>query len=173
MTVLKELVGEALSILDRLNTRIEDNIISRAATLKPQVVSLAKRVQDLIDITKKVFVSIEKAYGDVEAPRTIIVEPLWSISVLENRLVITRHKPKTISVSYVKPEESILIRSKDYYVELRAGAIKLGRLVLSLEVDPADGEELAKKQEDIKYVLKKVVPEVELMSISAEKKFMK
>ncbi len=173
MTKLKELTDAAVTVLDALNTRIENNVISRAATLKPQIVSLAKRIQDLISLVKKTLLAVEKAYGDIESPKTIVVEPLWSISVFDDRLVITRHKPKTITLSYSKSEGTVVVRAKDYSVELGSGVVKMGRLVLKLEVDPADADELAAKQNDIKYVLKEVIPEVELMSIAAEKKFAK
>lgn len=171
MVKLGELVIEAKNTLETLDNRINNNILSRAATLKPQVISLAKRIQDLLKFVRKILDLLEKNYGEMKPSSTVVVEPLWSISVYGDKLVVTRHKPRVISISYSKSDGAVYIRSKDYAIVVKKGVIQMGRQAIKVELDPGDPEELASKQDDIRYVLKEVMPSIELMNIALEKKF--
>jgi len=168
-----QLVNEALNILSSFRNVIENKILSKSASLKPQVISISQKLVDISTMLFRLFESISKFVSNKEPGTSVVPSTWWSISIYSDRIVITRHKPIVVSVAYVKDEEKITFKTKYIKLELQRGIIKLQKRGLKLELDPSDLEDIARKLSDIKYVLRDVAGDLELLTYNAEKRFSK
>ncbi|MCD6487865.1 MAG: hypothetical protein J7K21_01395 [Desulfurococcales archaeon] len=171
MTKGDELAKEALSVLNTFMSRIENNALAKVATLKPQVVSIAQRFMELGNLLSRIFNSSLKKLGELEQGRSLYIHPWWSLSVYGDRTVITRHKPFTISFTYISSENKIVVKTKRYKAELSGAHVVLRKLGYKIELDPGDPGELNNKVNDIKYLLKEIFYPIEQAVLIAEKKF--
>ena len=165
-----QLVNEALDLLRSFRGIVENKVLSKSATLKPQVVSIAQKIIDVSNTLSKLFETVSKHVSESDPGSTVIPSPWWSISVYGDRIVITRHKPMVASIAYVKSDEKIIFRTKYLKLELQRGFIRMQKRGLKLELDPGDPEDIASKISDIKYVLRDIAGDLELLTYIAEKK---
>jgi len=168
-----QLVNEGMNVLSSFGNVIENKILSKSASLKPQVISISQKLVDISSMLFRLFESISKFVPDKDPGSTVIPSTWWSISIYSDRLVITRHKPMIVSVAYVKDDEKVVFKTKYLKLELQRGIIKLRKRGLKLELDPSNPEDIARKLSDIKYVLRDVAGVLELLIYNAEKKFSK
>ncbi len=170
MVELKELSNDAIALLKSLNTRIDSRVISKASTLKPQVVSIASRFIDISNMLVKMFEGISEKYGDVKADEVVRIEPSWTISVIDEKLIITRLKPTVVSISFSKQDSKITVSSKKHHLEIQPGSIRLRRLGMSVDFDPGDPDNILNKINEIKYLLREIAYIIELVTSAFEKK---
>ncbi len=170
MVLAKELLNEGINTLSTLKNLINNRILSKSATLKPTIVSISQRIIDALDSITKLFELASNKVGELESNSSIIINPWWSLTVYEDRVIIKRLKPVTVIVSFSKSEGKIKFNTKTVRMEISPGRIILKKHGLTVEFDPTDPEDLSKQINDIKYVLKDVMRVLEIMVISAEKR---
>lgn len=170
MVLAKELLSEGINTLSTLKNLINNRILSKSATLKPTIVSISQRIIEALDSITKLFELANNKVGELESNSSIIIDPWWSLTVYEDRVIIKRLKPVTVIVSFSKNEGKIKFDTKTARMEITPGRIILKKHGLVVEFDPTDPEDLSKQINDIKYVLKDVMRMLELMVISAEKR---
>gem|GEM_PF-2921920 len=167
-----QLVDEALDLLRSFRSMVESKVLSKSATLKPQIVSIAQKLVDISNMLSRVFELASKHVSETDPGSVVVPSPWWSISIYSDRIVITRHKPMVTSIAYIKDEGKIVYRSKDKKLEIQTGLVKMGKRVLAIELDPGDPEDIARKLSEIKYVLRDIAGDLELLSYMAEKRLM-
>ncbi len=170
MVLAKELLSEGIDTLSTLKNLINNRILSKSATLKPTIVSISQRIIEALDSITKLFELANNKVGELESNSSIIIDPWWSLTIYEDRVIIKRLKPVTAIVSFSKSEGKIKFDTKATRMEITPGRIILKKHGLVVEFDPTDPEDLSKQINDIKYVLKDVMKMLELMVISAEKR---
>ncbi len=163
MALSEELSREAIDLLRSLRTRIENRVLAKASTLKPQVVSIGQKFIDMVGLLEKIFEAAAKKAGNLDAHESLITGGMLVISTYNDRLVISRLKPSIVSVSYSRKEGKVVVRTKLHRMEITAGNIVLHKSSSSLELDPADPDDISGKVSDIKRILKGLPYSLELL----------
>ncbi len=171
MAVGEQLVNEALNVLSSSKNVIENNILSKSASLDPRVVSISQKLVDISTMLYKLFESISGFVLDKDPGSIIVPSKWWYISIYSDRILITRYKPTVVSIAYVKNDEKITFGTKYIRLELQRGIIRLQKRGLKLDLEPSNPEDIASKLSDIKYVLKDIARDLELLTYNVEKKF--
>ncbi len=170
MARASELIDEALATLNNLRTNIENRVLSKSASLKPAIVSLAQNIVEASNLMTKLFEITKGRAGDLETDSIVIVNPWWSISVYNSKIVITRHKPLVASLSYDKDSGTVSFKTKVLGITITPAHIVLQKLGAKIEFDPSNPEELSRKLDIIKYMLRDIMRALELMTVVAEKR---
>lgn len=168
-----QLVNEALNMLSSFADTIENKILSRSASLKPQVISISQKFIDVSNMFFKIFELVSRFASDIVPGSTAMPSKWWSISIYNDRIVIVRHKPVFTSIAYIRSDEKIVFKTKYVTLDVQRGFVKLQKRGLKIEFDPSDPEDIVGKLSEIKYILREIARHLDLLLYDAVKKFSK
>ncbi len=167
-----EFIDEALGILNSFRNGIESRVLSKASTLKPSIVSVAQNIIEVASMMSKVLELARNKARDLDEGDVVVVDPWWSISVYSDRILVTRHKPLTASVSYNKSKRTVTFRSKVMKLEVSIDHVLIQKLGAKVVFNPSDPNDLGGKVNTIRYMLRDVARALELMSIIAARRLL-
>lgn len=167
----KDIVLEAKNIVDTLAQRIDSRVLSKAVELKPRIVSLAQRMYDLSSMLSSILGALAER-AEAEKDKRILRLGSWFYAVLaRDSFVVIRSKPYTMVLSYHKDEGKLYLRTRNYTAVFTPSTIEMKYLAMKERVDPGSPKEIAEKQSELKYLLKRLgrIIEFQLLPV-AEKR---
>jgi hypothetical protein len=151
----KDLVLEALSVTNSFSKRVDSRVLSKATELKQRIVSIAQRIYDLSSSLAGILEKLSKLVEKGDKNIISIGRHLYAIFYSEGFAII-RNKPYTITVSYVKGEGQLIVRSRGFEAVFTPTTIRLKYMNMNVEVDAGSPKELTDYQVELKYLLRKL-----------------
>ncbi|NPA98639.1 MAG: hypothetical protein GXO43_04600 [Crenarchaeota archaeon] len=149
----KKLLIEAKSTADRLMKRVDDRVLSKAAQLKPSIVSVAQRIYDLSSYLSAIFNTLAERIGK-EDKEVLSFGPHLYLVITGGKTALIRSKPYSIIVSYDKKNSEITVKTRNGYAVFSPGRIVLCKLNMKIDFDPTDVNDIINKYPEIKYLLR-------------------
>ncbi len=149
----KELLVEAKNTADLLVKRVDDRVLSKAAQLKPSIVSIAQRIYDLASYLSAIFNTLAEKIGE-ESKEVLSFGPHLYLVIADEKVALIRSKPYSIIVSYDKKNDEITVKTRNGYAVFSPGRIVLCKLNMKIDFDPADVNDITSKYPEIKYLLR-------------------
>ncbi len=149
----KDLLIEAKNVADLLAKGIDGRVLSKAAQLKPSIISIAQRIYDLTTYLSAIFNSLAEKLGAEERP-VMSIGPHLYLVLTDDKVVLIRSRPYSIIVSYDKGKDEITVNTRNGYAIFSPGRIVLQKLNMKIEFDPTDVDEITNKYPEIRYLLR-------------------
>jgi len=149
----KDLLIEAKNVADLLAKRVDDRVLSKAAQLKPSIISIAQRIYDLTTYLSATFNSLAERLGAEERP-VMSIGPHLYIVFTDDKIVLIRSRPYSVIVCYDKGKDKITVKTRNGYAIFSPERIVLQKLNMKIEFDPTDVNEITNKYPEIRYLLR-------------------
>ncbi len=149
----KDLLIEAKNVADLLAKRVDERVLSKAAQLKPSIISIAQRIYDLTTYLSAIFNGLTEKIG-VEERAVMSIGPHLYLAFTDDKVVLIRSRPYSIVISYDKDKDEIMVKTRNGYAVFSPGRILLQKLNMKIEFDPTDVNEITNKYPEIRYLLR-------------------
>ncbi|OYT40462.1 MAG: hypothetical protein B6U89_02075 [Desulfurococcales archaeon ex4484_58] len=151
----KELLMKASNTLSIVSNRIESKVLNQSTKLKPEIISISSRLNELITYINGILRSISERIGDeTDVDSVVDFGKYFYIVFHKDRFVLIRNKPKYIIISYDSGKDEIHVKSRKLSVKISTASLEASLLTIKVSIDPGNIEDYINKFNELRYIMK-------------------
>lgn len=150
----KELFMEARNVISGASKNLDEKILSKATELKPRVVSLASRLNEILGYIDSLLGGVEQKISEETKSNIASLGSWFYITFYKDSFSIIRNKPYTIVISYRKGEGRVYLRTRKFKANISPRTIELSQMAMKVEIDLTSPRDFENKLPEIRYLLR-------------------